>query len=66
MLNQKKIWNLLELDKNMQLNNSTIVLKTRVPEFFTQPTFSFDGLCSFNKLVVKIRISPVKITKIQT
>jgi len=37
---QKKIWNLHE---NMQLDNSSIVLKTRVPEFLTRPTFNFDG-----------------------
>jgi len=42
------------LIKNMQLNNSNTVLKTCVPEFLTQHTFSFDGLCTFNnKLVVQ-------------
>jgi len=65
---QKKIWNPLELDENMQLiDNSSIVLKTRVPDFLTRPTFNSDGLCTFNKLVVqKIGMSPVKIIKIQT
>jgi len=48
-----KIWNLLQLDKNMQLNNSSIVLKACVPEFLTQPTLNFDGLCTFNKLVAQ-------------
>jgi len=49
----KKIWNRLELDENMQLNNSSIDLKTCVPEFLTRPTFNFDGLCTFNKLLVQ-------------
>jgi len=63
---QKKNWNLLELDENMQLNNSSIVLKTCVSEFLTRPTFNFDGLCTFNKLNcgANIGISPVKINKI--
>jgi len=53
---QKKVWNdfnPLELDKNMQLNNSSIVFKTCVPEFLTRPSFNFDDLCMFNKLVVQ-------------
>jgi len=50
---QKKVWNPLELDENMQLINSNIVFKTCVPEFLTRPTFNFDGLCTFNKLVVQ-------------
>ena len=32
----KKVWNPLELDENMQLHNSSIVLKTCVPEFLTR------------------------------
>jgi len=35
---QKKIWNPLELDENMQLDNSSIVLKTCVPEFLKRPS----------------------------
>jgi len=50
---QKEVWNPLELDKNMQLNNSSIVFKTGVPEFLTRPSFNFDDLCMFNKLVVQ-------------
>ena len=39
--------------ENMQLNNSSIVFKTCVPEFLTRPTINFDGLCSFNELFVQ-------------
>ena len=46
---QKKNWNPLELDENMQLSNSSIVLKTCIPESLTRPTFSFDGLCTFKE-----------------
>jgi len=49
----KKVWNPLELDENMQLINSSIVFKTCVPELLTRPTFNVDGLCTFNKLVVQ-------------
>jgi len=37
---QKIIWNPLELDKNMQLNNYKYCLKkTWVPEFLTRPSY---------------------------
>jgi len=39
--------------KNMQLNNSSIVFKTYVPELLTRPSFNFDDLCMFNKLIVQ-------------
>jgi len=49
----KKFWNPLELDENMQLINSSIVVKKCVLEFLTRPTYIFDGLCTFNKLDVQ-------------
>ena len=52
-IKRKFVQNPLELDENMQLNNSSIVSKTCVPKFLTRPAFKFGGLCTFNKVVVQ-------------